>query len=191
MEAASQTGVTAGSFPWTAEGVIPRLTELWSEEGKSAALIAKDLTALTGVEITRNAVIGKAHRLGLKQPGKSERAAAPPLSESLDSAQDEPDRPGIAAAPPALDPVERLPFRPPEPHLPGVTLFEARPFQCRWIISPDGTETRFCGEPFDASNVYSWCPDHMKMGVDQRSTDRRRADHDRAQKLRLAKAKAA
>ena len=45
---------------WT-DDTVARLTELWNQ-GKSASEIAKAL----GSAITRNAVIGKAHRLGLK-----------------------------------------------------------------------------------------------------------------------------
>ena len=45
---------------WT-DDVVARLTDLWNA-GKSASEISKAL----GEGITRNAVIGKAHRLGLK-----------------------------------------------------------------------------------------------------------------------------
>jgi len=45
---------------WT-DGAVVRLTQLWNE-GKSASEIAETL----GNGITRNAVIGKAHRIGLK-----------------------------------------------------------------------------------------------------------------------------
>lgn len=45
---------------WT-DDVVAQLTQLWNE-GKSASEIAKAI----GNGITRNAVIGKAHRLGLK-----------------------------------------------------------------------------------------------------------------------------
>ena len=45
---------------WT-DDVVARLTELWNQ-GKSASEISRAL----GNGITRNAVVGKAHRLGLK-----------------------------------------------------------------------------------------------------------------------------
>ena len=54
---------------WTDERVA-RLKKLWSETGKSAAEIAREL----GGGLSRNAVIGKVHRLGL-----SGRASANPL----------------------------------------------------------------------------------------------------------------
>jgi GcrA cell cycle regulator len=50
---------------WTEEKV-ELLTELW-KEGQSARLIAEQL----GDGVTRNAVIGKANRLGLSKPSKS------------------------------------------------------------------------------------------------------------------------
>ena len=45
---------------WT-DDLVARLTELWNE-GKSASQISRIL----GQGVTRNAVIGKAHRLGLQ-----------------------------------------------------------------------------------------------------------------------------
>ena len=48
---------------WSEE-YIGLLKQLWSD-GKSAAEIAAELTLLSGSEISRNAVIGKAHRLQL------------------------------------------------------------------------------------------------------------------------------
>ncbi|WP_108484736.1 GcrA family cell cycle regulator [Oceaniglobus ichthyenteri] len=88
---------------WTDERV-ETLKKMWGE-GQSASQIAKELGG-----VTRNAVIGKVHRLGL-----SNRAAAPAAAK--------PEAPAEAAAPapapkpetPAEEPAAAAPPPPPEP----------------------------------------------------------------------------
>ncbi|MEM1315530.1 MAG: GcrA family cell cycle regulator, partial [Pseudomonadota bacterium] len=78
---------------WTDERV-ETLKTMWSE-GKSASQIAKTLGG-----VTRNAVIGKVHRLGL-----SNRAAAPkPAAAKPAAAAEEAKSPPPAAAKPAAAP---------------------------------------------------------------------------------------
>jgi GcrA cell cycle regulator len=79
---------------WTDERV-ETLKKMWAE-GQSASQIAKELGG-----VTRNAVIGKVHRLGL-----SNRVAGP--------AKDEAPAPEVAAAPPRPEPVA-APVKAPEP----------------------------------------------------------------------------
>jgi len=71
-------------MPWT-EDRVEILAKLWGE-GKSASLIAKELGG-----VTRNAVIGKVHRLGL-----SNRAGNGGTAAAKDSAS----KPKVAAPPP-------------------------------------------------------------------------------------------
>ncbi|HSF95509.1 MAG TPA: GcrA family cell cycle regulator [Thermohalobaculum sp.] len=99
---------------WTDERV-DKLRELWGE-GMSASQIAK---ALGGV--TRNAVIGKVHRLGL-----SNRGAAP----AAQPASDEPKpaaRPAARAAKPEAPAASAAPEQTPEPEKPAVTLPRTAP----------------------------------------------------------------
>src|SRR5258705_1610523 len=56
---------------WT-DDRVEQLKKLW-ESGLSASQIAAELG-----NVTRNAVIGKVHRLGLSCPAKSPSSAAPP-----------------------------------------------------------------------------------------------------------------
>ncbi|MBP0483405.1 GcrA family cell cycle regulator [Sagittula salina] len=85
---------------WTDERV-ELLKKMWSE-GQSASQIAKELGG-----VTRNAVIGKVHRLGL-----SNRAGAAPAPET----KPEPKPAPAAAKPkPAPKPVEAKPESRPEP----------------------------------------------------------------------------
>ncbi|MEM6974051.1 MAG: GcrA family cell cycle regulator [Pseudomonadota bacterium] len=71
---------------WTDERV-EKLRELWAE-GMSASKIAKELGG-----VTRNAVIGKVHRLGLSNRGSSSSSSAPAPAE-------EPATDTMAEAPP-------------------------------------------------------------------------------------------
>ena len=109
---------------WTDER-IERLKKMWSE-GATASQIADELGG-----VSRNAVIGKAHRLGLEtrpspvKPGeekeeKKRAAAAPPpppakpapkASAAKPAAPSEAERPGETAAP-AASPLTGAPQRP-------------------------------------------------------------------------------
>ena len=85
---------------WTDERV-DTLKRMWAE-GASASQIAKELG-----QVTRNAVIGKVHRLGLSNrvlPGLTEAARDEdegPLASPV--AREEPVRPLVEAAPPVPD----------------------------------------------------------------------------------------
>ena len=65
------TRAPAGNGPGWTDTRIERLKQLWAD-GRSAS----DIAALLG-GVTRNAVIGKVHRLGL--PGRTTPASPPPL----------------------------------------------------------------------------------------------------------------
>ncbi len=76
---------------WTDERV-EQLKTLWTE-GMSASQIAKELGG-----VTRNAVIGKVHRLGLSSRNQGKPEAA-----------EKPAEPGVAAVAPKVKPVARAP----------------------------------------------------------------------------------
>ncbi|MFZ5749938.1 MAG: GcrA family cell cycle regulator [Pseudomonadota bacterium] len=104
---------------WTDERV-ELLKKMWAE-GQSASQIAKELGG-----VTRNAVIGKVHRLGL-----SNRVGGPGETEPADPPAPEPARPAAHAAPkPAAAPQPAAPPRQPGPARPEatvVTLSAAQP----------------------------------------------------------------
>lgn len=137
----------ASAHGWT-EDRLTRLPVLWNE-GYSASQVA----TLLGGGITRNAVIGKVHRLGLsrrsKRDGEAKRAER--LSPTS-RATTPPPRPLARRAEP-----EPLPLAlPAAPAGPGVTIFhlDAPGTQklCRFIAAevagPD--ETLYCGAPTTA-----------------------------------------
>jgi GcrA cell cycle regulator len=89
------------SLSWTDER-IDRLKELWSQ-GKTASHIADELGG-----VSRNAVIGKAHRLGLQSrpsPVKPNEPAPKAKAKARDKAE-------APAAPPAAKPVAEAPPAP-------------------------------------------------------------------------------
>ncbi|TQD35826.1 GcrA family cell cycle regulator [Rhodobacter capsulatus] len=100
---------------WTDERV-ELLKKMWTE-GQSASQIAKELGG-----VTRNAVIGKVHRLGLSNRVEGAPAAPAPVAAApVKPATPEPVAPtAAAAAPPRVEPE-------PEPVRPTLTAVPPRP----------------------------------------------------------------
>lgn len=151
--------MTAG---WT-EDRVGALKKLWLE-GQSASQIAKTL----GGGVTRNAVIGKVHRLGLSgraAPSQPARATyrptrpRPAASAQPTQAPSAPRR--IEAAQPR--PVEPTPPPPaPTPDLPGTaTVLTLGAHMCKWPIGdPSSREFSFCGRRA-SEGVY--CVEHARV----------------------------
>jgi len=150
--------MTAG---WT-EDRVGALTKLWLE-GQSASQIAKQL----GGGVTRNAVIGKVHRLGL-----SGRAApSQPARASFRTTRPRP-APQPAQAPSAPRRIEAVQPRPaaavapsvpaPMPELPGTaTVMTLGAHMCKWPIGdPSSAEFSFCGRRA-SEGVY--CVEHARV----------------------------
>lgn len=115
---------------WTDER-IELLKRLW-EKGLSASQIAEEL----GEGVTRNAVIGKAHRLGLKSRPSPVKADAPKKA---------------AAAAPKKPKVVTKPKR--------VTLLDLSDKICKWPHGHPGEEDfHFCGKPVQPG--FPYCPEH-------------------------------
>lgn len=166
---------------WTEERV-ELLKKYWAE-GLSASQIAN---ALGGV--TRNAVIGKVHRLGLAARAKSTRTNTTPRPRKPRSSNRETvARPrfsgnaalkteAVADADTAPEPVplrvvhEEL-YIPPEERATILTLTETR---CRWPIGdPTHDDFYFCGRSCDASESY--CKHHAAVAFQPNSDRRRRS----------------
>ena len=142
---------------WTDDRVAT-LKKLWLD-GLSASQIAKQLGG-----VTRNAVIGKVHRLGLSgraapsQPARATFRPARPRPTQPTQAPSAPRRieavqPRVAAAPsvPAL-----------MPDLPGTaTVMTLGAHMCKWPIGdPSSTEFSFCGRR-SSEGVY--CVEHARV----------------------------
>jgi GcrA cell cycle regulator len=161
---------------WTDERV-ELLKKLWSE-GFSASQIAAEMGG-----VTRNAVIGKVHRLGLSGRGKTGSAGTP-----------RPRKPRPAAHPATITPLMRgnvavaLKSVPrPEiqpltevrlqedvvvPLSERVTIMELREYMCRWPMGdPTTPDFRFCGARSIGGLPY--CTHHARIAY-QPAAERKR-----------------
>ncbi len=162
---------------WTDERV-ELLTKLWSE-GLSASQIAAELGG-----VTRNAVIGKVHRLGLSGRGKAPAQSKPrrqrqPRAQRrsvvhtnvgntvLKQVIDEDAEPDTL---PQIRPVQIESIVVPiEQRRTILTLTE---FTCKWPIGDPGSDDfYFCGAPCDIGKPY--CEAHAQLAY-QPSNDRRK-----------------
>jgi GcrA cell cycle regulator len=176
---------------WTDE-IVEQLKQHWID-GKSASQIA----SLLGNGVTRNAVIGKVHRLGLagraKTPSASvprpRRVALPPAHRIIAGPRLGSSAPRIlrgatalALAPQTLPELEQPDFESVVvPMSLRVTIVELKESMCRWPLGdPATSEFRYCGSP-TASGPY--CTYHGGLAY-QPAQDRRR-DRDRARRVLL------
>jgi len=158
---------------WT-EQQVQTLKKMWGN-GYSASDIAKNL----GGGVTRNAVIGKAHRLKLsaaagmsrqvpQPPSKTNGVAMttikkvskkravlrtmPPVQHSSSSAAASSAK-ARAALPRSIDSIKRTE---------GIPVTKAGEHHCRWPIGdPRSPDFRFCG--CDALEGFPYCADHARI----------------------------
>ena len=148
---------------WTEDRIL-RLTALWLE-GRSAAAIAREF----GRGVSRCAVLGKVHRLGLARGPEVRRArtAAPPRAK--------PPRDAIDALPPAARSPAAVKVRSKggtsaalgaAPPAPTATILSVRSGQCRWPYGSSG-EASFglCGRPVTRG---AFCAAHAAVGYQRR-----------------------
>ena len=183
---------------WTKERMA-LLKKMWTQ-GKSAAEIAKKL----GQGMTRNAVIGKAHRMGLSsgRPASAPKVAAPapvkkavaPAPVAKPQAKAAPSMPlkgklpekGKTAAPVApvkkgAEKFEAAPLPAPgkkplsKKEAGGISLLEVSDRVCRWPVGdPREDDLYFCGRPSRGGMPY--CHDHAVQAY--QSVGRKAANED-------------
>ncbi|GLK85221.1 GcrA family cell cycle regulator [Ancylobacter defluvii] len=164
---------------WTDERV-ELLKKLWSE-GLSASQIAAELGG-----VTRNAVIGKVHRLGLSGRAKAAAAPAPrprkPRPAVVASAPARPMVSGNNALAPVMRPViEPEPVEMPDPVANVIpmaercTILDLTEFTCRWPVGEPGKgDFYYCGSRTKTGLPY--CSYHSRIAyqpVQDRRRDRR------------------
>jgi len=163
---------------WSSER-IEQLRSLW-HDGLSASQIA---THLGG--ITRNAVIGKAHRLGLT--GRP----SPIKNRSISVARPRPPRRPRVEHAPVPRPIAAAPVHqarhvePPQPveleDMPGATILTLTDRICKWPIGdPRHPDFHFCGRA--SAEGLPYCADHARRAYQppaRRSSER----DDQAQRL--------
>ncbi len=170
---------------WTDERV-ELLKKLWAE-GLSASRIATEIG-----DVSRNAVIGKVHRLGLAGRAKEKGSSAPRPRKRQNTAAPTAPRKSSAPRPafPKPAPVRNVSLNPDDPteaveivdhrHFDAaampqcerVTIMELRDSMCRWPLGdPLTPEFRFCGG--DAVIGLPYCPHHCSIAY-QPAQERRR-----------------
>ena len=192
---------------WT-DDRVETLKTLWGE-GQSASQIAKVLGG-----VTRNAVIGKVHRLGLAsrtaakpEPAKAAKEApapkakakaksSPKLVEKPAPAAKEKPKPLTTHKPPSVTSTFPHPPAPSEPLVDLVdvdaaakklSLLELNERTCKWPIGdPSAGEFYFCGHPAAPGKPY--CSSHVAAAYQPMSS---RRDRDRSRLNRQAIGKSA
>ncbi len=153
---------------------VERLKKLW-QDGLSASQIAAELGG-----VTRNAVIGKVHRLGLSGRAKSPSSAAPRQRKARPAAQHmmRVSRPVSRGNTALAHAFEMEPEADPVPHDNVVpmsqrkTLLELTEDTCHWPVGDPGSpDFFFCGGKSLQSLPY--CAHHSRIAY-QPATDRRR-----------------
>ena len=145
---------------WT-DDRVEQLKKLW-EAGLSASQIAAELG-----NVTRNAVIGKVHRLGLAgraSPSRSERPRMPMA----------PKAPSVRSHVPAIPVVEEDPLQLADGSHATVLTISDR--MCRWPIGdPAASEFHFCGHSPKAGSPY--CEAHARKAYQPQQARRDSKDN--------------
>jgi GcrA cell cycle regulator len=144
---------------WSSER-IEQLRSLW-QDGLSASQIAANLGG-----ITRNAVIGKAHRLGLT--GRPSPIKNRPVGIARPKPQRRPrvERPAVPRVAAASAPVHVHRAEPPQPVVeiddgPGATILTLTDRVCKWPIGdPRHPDFHFCGRA--SAEGLPYCADHAR-----------------------------
>jgi GcrA cell cycle regulator len=179
----SATGLEGLAMGWTDERV-ETLKKLWLD-GLSASQIAKQLGG-----VTRNAVIGKVHRLGLSgratpsQPQrpvfKAPRAPRPAVAVAPPPRRVEAAAPAVVAAA-AIDATPPVVLN----EQPGsATVLTLGAHMCKWPIGDPSTDGfTFCGRRSDREGPY--CAEHARVAYQpQQKKSARGGASDLARSLR-------
>lgn len=175
---------------WTEERVA-ELKKLWAE-GHSASQIAKKLGA-----VTRNAVIGKVHRLGLSGRATPSRPVKRPPRLARPKPQVAQARPTAPAAPrpaagslalrePVAEPAVEIDTNIEPKRLPNgdmVTVMTVKDSMCKWPIGDPADATfGFCGRSSDGASPY--CAEHARVAFQPaKKRERRAREFDYIQRL--------
>jgi len=161
---------------WTDERV-EALKKLWLD-GLSASQIAKQLGG-----VTRNAVIGKVHRLGLSGRAAPSQPARPAFKAPR------PARPVAAQTPRRVEAQPAQPLA--APQMPTVyleepgsaTVLTLGAHMCKWPIGdPSADGFTFCGRRTGQDGPY--CGEHARMAYQPQQARKRTGASDLARSLR-------
>lgn len=173
------------NMAWT-EDRVDVLKKLWAE-GHSASQIAKQLGG-----VTRNAVIGKVHRLGLSgratpsRPVKRPPRLARPKPQYTQTSNTKPtspreqqpsDRAIAAAEKAALAALQPLPLKDGE----AATILTIRDSMCKWPIGdPADPNFAFCGRKAECG---PYCKEHAKIAFQPAKKRERKPNDDYVRRI--------
>jgi GcrA cell cycle regulator len=147
---------------------IATLTKLW-RDGLSAAQVARQLGG-----VSRSAVIGKVHRLGIA--GRD--APSRPTNEGARLARLRASAGGVRRAPSVRTPTQAPPSRALFEVAPTATIHTLAEAACRWPIGDPGeADFGFCGRTHTGAGAY--CAGHAAMAVRRRDSPMKARDIDR------------
>lgn len=147
---------------WTDERVS-LLTKLWGE-GHTAAEIAKQLGG-----VTRNAVIGKAHRLKLSNRLSPIQQNKKPANKNVEK---KPLKKVVSVIQPK-EPVNDVQIKPEQYKKPEnlYSLLDLKPRMCRWPCGdPKHDDFGFCGD--NAMPGLPYCEDHARIAYQAATRNR-------------------
>ncbi|MEO0398304.1 MAG: GcrA family cell cycle regulator [Pseudomonadota bacterium] len=149
---------------WTDERV-ELLKKYWAE-GLSASQIAGKMGG-----VTRNAVIGKVHRLGLSgraTPAQPKRGCTTSAAETVVPAETETIEQGLEDL--SREPAFVAPITLDDEDMTTVSTLQRN--MCKWPIGdPASDDFRFCGQPTALGKSY--CAYHARMAFQPSSTQRK------------------
>ena len=171
---------------WT-EDRVEVLKKLWAE-GHSASQIAKELGG-----VTRNAVIGKVHRLGLSGRATPSRPVKRPPRLARPKPRIQPDGSVITPKPQRVvaeaplkqnEKVAMLAAMPPQPLADGeaATILTLRDSMCKWPIGdPADPKFAFCGRK---STSGPYCAEHGKVAFQPaKKREKKKTEYDYVRKI--------
>lgn len=129
--------------PWSEERLVLG-ARLWAE-GHRAGYIARQ------IGVTRNAFLGKAHRLNWQRGTPLVPTPGPKVKPSAKG------KPRVAKP----KPERTVPVKPKW----GYRLMDLTPTTCRWPVGGSGASTLFCGDAVATDSVY--CEEHRGKGIGQ------------------------
>ncbi len=169
---------------WTEERVA-ELKKLWAE-GHSASQIAKRLGS-----VTRNAVIGKVHRLGLSGRATPSRPVKRPPRLARPKPQPMPRQGNVRGAVAVREATQPAPLPEVETNiepqrLPNgdmVTVLTVKDSMCKWPIGDPAEATfGFCGHATQENSPY--CAEHARVAFQPaKKRERRAREFDYIQRL--------
>jgi len=167
---------------WSDDPELFAQVKKWWADNCSASYIAKEVNK-RGYYVSRSAVLGKLNRMGIKKkdyrPKKKKEKLVPIRKHVM--VNQHAFREHIN--PEVLQPVDVQPT-PEDLAKFHVSLIDATPFQCRWVIG-EPVDLLYCGAPVAENNHWQFCEHHLKRAVSSNSTSSPKKDWEKSWKTRL------